>query len=102
MTAPGFPSGHSFSAVLCFGLLAYLIVPKMHTRTWKIVVIVAAVGIILFIGFSRIFVGDHYPSDVLAGYGLGIAWGGLVYTTIELIAKSYKARKQSELAVKAK
>ena len=87
MTSPGFPSGHSFSAVLCFGLLAYLLAPKMPSRFWKAAVIVAAVLIILFIGFSRIFVGDHYLTDVLAGYGLGIAWAGLVYTSIELIPR---------------
>jgi undecaprenyl-diphosphatase len=50
------------------------------------VVIVAALLIILFIGFSRVFVGDHYPTDILAGYALGIAWAGLVYTTVELMA----------------
>ncbi|MBP7600126.1 MAG: phosphatase PAP2 family protein [Thermoflexales bacterium] len=87
MTVPGFPSGHSISAVMCFGLLAYLVVPFMRRRVWKAVVIAAAVGIILFIGFSRIFVGDHYLTDVLAGYALGIAWCGLAYTVIELLFK---------------
>jgi len=41
----------------------------------------------LFIGFSRIFVDDHYLLDVLAGYALGIAWSGLAYTLIELLFK---------------
>jgi undecaprenyl-diphosphatase len=52
-----------------------------------------AVFIMLYIGFSRVFIGDHYPSDILAGYGLGIAWGGLVYTTVELIAQRNRAHK---------
>ena len=43
--------------------------------------------IILFIGFSRLFVGDHYLMDVLAGYALGIAWCGLAYTAVELLFK---------------
>lgn len=85
MIHPGFPSGHSISAVMCYGLLAYLLAPKMASRFWKAVVIVAAVVIILFIGFSRIFVGDHYLTDVLAGYAIGFIWSGLVYTSIELI-----------------
>ncbi|MEO8611771.1 MAG: phosphatase PAP2 family protein [Chloroflexota bacterium] len=90
MTSPGFPSGHSFSAVLCFGFLAYLLLPKIPSLSGRLMVIAAAVLIILFIGFSRIFVGDHYPTDVLAGYGLGVAWGSLVYTALEIIAKRYR------------
>ncbi|MBP7687579.1 MAG: phosphatase PAP2 family protein [Thermoflexales bacterium] len=92
MTEPGFPSGHSISAVMCYGLLAYLIVPKIASRFWKAVVIVTAGVIILYIGFSRLFVGDHYLTDVLAGYGLGVAWSGLVYTLVEVFAQKLKAR----------
>jgi len=87
MTAPGFPSGHSIAAVMCFGLLAYLIAPKMPSRFWKAVVIVTAGLVILFIGFSRMFVGDHYLTDVLAGYGLGVALCGLVFTLVEVISR---------------
>jgi undecaprenyl-diphosphatase len=88
MTAPSFPSGHSMSAVMCYGLLAYLLMPRIHSRPGKALVIVVAVLVILFIGYSRIFIGDHYPTDVLAGYALGVAWSGFVYTLVELI--SYK------------
>ena len=98
MTSPGFPSGHSFGAVLCYGLLAYLLAPKMTSRVWKAVVIAAALLIILYVGFSRVFVGDHYPTDVVAGYGLGIAWGGLVYTTVELVFQR-RAKKREEIGV---
>jgi undecaprenyl-diphosphatase len=94
MTEPGFPSGHSIAAVMCFGLLAYLIVPKISSRFWKAVVIVTAGLIILFIGFSRLFVGDHYLTDVLAGYALGVALCGSVYTLVEVIAKKME-HKQS-------
>jgi undecaprenyl-diphosphatase len=85
MTSPGFPSGHAISAVMCFGLLAYLLVPKTRSGFRKAVIIVLAVLAILLIGVSRVFMGDHYLSDVLAGYALGIAWSGLVYTAVELI-----------------
>ena len=85
MTSPGFPSGHVIAAVMCYGLLAYLLIPKSSSRFWKIAISVMAGLIILYIGVSRLFVGDHYLSDVLAGYALGIAWSGLVYTVIELI-----------------
>ena len=87
MPSPGFPSGHSISAVLCYGVLAYFIAPRLASQFWRLVVILAAVLIILFIGYSRVFVGDHYPIDVLAGYAVGTFWAGLVYTSAELIAR---------------
>ncbi len=87
LTVPGFPSGHSFSAVVCYGFLAYLLVPKMRSGFWKFVVIALAVFIMCYVGFSRVFVGDHFLMDVLAGYALGIAWSGLVYTSAELFAR---------------
>lgn len=86
MTAPSFPSGHSLSAVMCFGLLAYLVLPKISSPFWKAVVILLTLAAIIYAGYSRIFVGDHFPTDVIAGYGLGLAWSGLVYTIIEMIA----------------
>ena len=80
---PSFPSGHAMSALICYGLLAYLLVPKMPSRFWKWAVVIVAAVIILFDGFSRVFQGNHYLTDVLAGYALGLAWAGLVYTLIE-------------------
>jgi undecaprenyl-diphosphatase len=87
LPGPGFPSGHSASAILCYGLLAYLLVPKMPTRFWKAVIIILALFIMAYIGFSRVFVGDHYLTDVLAGYGMGLAWAGLIYTLVEKLFK---------------
>jgi membrane-associated phospholipid phosphatase len=80
---PSFPSGHTLTALLCYGLLAYLFVPKMPSRFWKWFFAIAMVFVIVFVGFSRLFLGGHYLTDVLAGYGLGLAWAGLVYTLIE-------------------
>ncbi|HSB01815.1 MAG TPA: phosphatase PAP2 family protein [Anaerolineales bacterium] len=82
-TIPSFPSGHAMSAMICYGFLAYLLVPKMPSRFWKWAVAIAALLVILFDGFSRIFQGNHYLTDVVSGYALGLAWAGLVYTLIE-------------------
>ncbi len=86
MTAPGFPSGHAISAIMCYGLLAYLIAPQARSHRGKAAIIALALLVILLIGFSRLFIGDHYLTDVLAGLALGIAWSGLVYTGIERAA----------------
>ena len=94
---PGYPSGHATTVVVFFGLLAYLMVPKMPSAFWKIFVVAAALLTIGFVGFSRIFTGGHYLTDVLAGYALGIAWSGLVYTLIEIFfqkIRSYNVKKE--------
>jgi len=91
-TIPSFPSGHAMSALICYGFLAYLLVPKMPSRFWKWTVGIAALLIVLFDGFSRVFQGGHYLTDVLAGYALGLAWAGLVYTVIEGIFMKRKIK----------
>ncbi|HEX8993472.1 MAG TPA: phosphatase PAP2 family protein [Anaerolineales bacterium] len=93
---PGFPSGHAISVVVCYGLLAYLLAPKMPSLFWKIVVSAAAVLIMAFVGFSRIFTGGHYLTDILAGYAVGIAWSALVYTLIEQYFQKRRMRNVKE------
>jgi undecaprenyl-diphosphatase len=88
LSDPSFPSGHAFSAVLCYGLLAYLLVPKMPSLFWKWFTVIMAVVVIAFIGYSRLMLGGHYVSDVAAGYALGLAWAGLIYTLIERFVTS--------------
>lgn len=83
VTDYSFPSGHAISAVLCYGLLAYLFIPKMPSLFWKWVVAIAAIVTVAFIGFSRLYLGGHYLTDILAGYSLGIAWAALVFTLVE-------------------
>lgn len=87
---PGFPSGHAIAAVVCFGLVGYLLAPKMPSLFWKTFVTVATVLLILFIGFSRIFTGGHYLTDILAGYAVGIAWFGAAYTLIEIYYHTHR------------
>jgi undecaprenyl-diphosphatase len=84
-TIPSFPSGHAMSLIICFGFLAYLLVPRMPSRFWKWTLAIVLTLVILFGGFSRVFHGNHYLTDVLAGYALGLAWAALVYTVIENI-----------------
>ena len=81
---PGFPSGHAIGVVIFYGFLAYLLAPNIQSSFWKVVVIATAILIILFVGFSRVFTGGHYLTDVLAGYAVGIAWFGMIFTLLEL------------------
>jgi len=69
-----FPSGHALMSVTFYGLLIY-IVWKTVKRIWlKWMLVVVLVFLILIIGFSRIYLRVHYPSDVLAGFATGFLW----------------------------
>ncbi len=91
LTVPGFPSGHAIGVIVFYGLVAYLLAPHMPSRFWKAFVLVVAVLIMLYVGFSRVFTGGHFLTDVLAGYGVGLAWSGLFYSFVELY---YQRRRQ--------
>lgn len=69
-----FPSGHAFFAASFFGGLAALVAGRVRSRTLRALVWIVAVGLILLIGMSRVYLGVHYPSDVFAGYMAAVVW----------------------------
>ena len=69
-----FPSGHSVFAVVLYGTLIYLEIRHLPDTRGRIAIIVSAIALIFGIGYSRIYLGVHYPSDVLAGYLVGTVW----------------------------
>ena len=69
-----FPSGHAFASFCFFGIMALVIMTRMKNRAIKFIVLVTTIFLILTIGLSRIYLGVHYPSDVLAGYAVGLIW----------------------------
>jgi undecaprenyl-diphosphatase len=72
--SPSFPSGHALTAAAVYGTLAFLVVRVERTRRMRRVTVAGAGFLILGIGFSRLYLGVHYPSDVIAGYLAGFAW----------------------------
>lgn len=69
-----FPSGHSLGAFCFFGILAWLVSTRLENRITRILVRALAIILILLIGFSRIYLGVHYPSDVIGGYSAALVW----------------------------
>jgi membrane-associated phospholipid phosphatase len=66
-------SGHAFFALTIYGMLAYLLSrdapPRRRWQYWG-----ATLMVILLVGFSRVFLGVHYPSDVVAGFLVALPW----------------------------
>ncbi len=74
-----FPSGHATSGFIFYGLLAYLVWKSEIPTVYKYITGCLLVLFSILIGFSRIYLRVHYPSDVLAGFCIGFAW--LLLTT---------------------
>ncbi len=68
-----FPSGHSLNGIVCYGILIFLIRRNCSSRKAANILTVLLTALILLIGWSRIFCGVHYVTDVLGGWSLGIA-----------------------------
>lgn len=76
-TAPpsySFPSGHAVASFCFFAQLAVVFTPRIRSSLARVLVWFAAAVLITGIGFSRIYLGVHYTTDVIAGYALAAAW----------------------------
>jgi undecaprenyl-diphosphatase len=72
--SPSFPSGHALYAASVFGGLAVLLTARIRNRLPQLAIWFVATLVILLVGVSRVYLGVHYPSDVLAGYAIGAIW----------------------------
>jgi undecaprenyl-diphosphatase len=73
-----FPSGHSIMSACFYGVVAAILTTRMKSRRAKIAIWTAAALLAVAVGFSRVYLGVHYPSDVLAGYAAAAIWVGTV------------------------
>lgn len=69
-----FPSGHSMASMAFYGLIIYFIYKNIKNKTVRNSICIALSALIFFIGISRIYLGVHYASDVLAGFLISIAY----------------------------
>lgn len=76
-SAYGFPSGHTTMSVVLYGFLAILIVRQI-AAVWRWGLVSSVVLIAFIIGFSRLYLGAHWLSDVLGGYFIGTSWTAIV------------------------
>lgn len=82
-----FPSGHAMSSAIVYGTVAYL-AARLHRRRWaRWLVMLFAFLVIVLISLSRMYLGVHYPSDVVAGVVVGLAWAAFCMATLEAIQR---------------
>jgi undecaprenyl-diphosphatase len=91
-----FPSGHAMSATIVYSTVAYLAARLQRTRAARVAISLVATVVIVLICLSRLYLGVHYPSDVLAGIIVGLAWAGFCMATLEAI-QLYARRNAPQL-----
>jgi membrane protein DedA with SNARE-associated domain len=87
-TSYSFPSGHAMESFVVYGMLAYFAVLALKTWRARTAVAFASTLLVLLIGLSRMYLGVHYFSDVVAGYAAGGVWLSALITGAEAIRRA--------------
>ncbi|GAA3634390.1 phosphatase PAP2 family protein [Microlunatus ginsengisoli] len=80
-TSPSFPSGHALNNTVVACLVAYLLLLHLASLLARIITVTLAVVWFVAIGLTRVFLGYHWLTDVMAGWLLGLAWTAMVITS---------------------
>lgn len=95
--SPSFPSGHSLNALVIAGIVAYLLLLREHSRRTRILTVTVAVLFSVTMGLSRVFLGHHWFTDVLAAWLLGAGWLAAVITAHRLYLTATKRTVAGEI-----
>lgn len=87
-----YPSGHALGSMVLYGFLSYLLA-SLYPQHAKAFYWIAAV-LIIAIGFSRLYLGVHWPTDIIAGYGIGFLWISVCIALLRLQQRKGKAARR--------
>jgi undecaprenyl-diphosphatase len=96
VVSSSFPSGHAMSASVVYFTVAYLAGRLQRNAHARMLTMVCAMAIVVMIAVSRVYLGVHYPSDVLAGVTIGLAWAGFCMAILEA-AQLYAKRNAPQM-----
>ncbi|MCU1522986.1 MAG: Undecaprenyl-diphosphatase [Arthrobacter sp.] len=93
-----FPSGHALNSVVIAGIVAYLVILRLKTPRSRVLTAALAAVFALTMGLSRVYLGHHWLTDVVAAWALGLAWLALIITAHRLYLTVRRQRTPSATA----
>ncbi|MFI6042593.1 phosphatase PAP2 family protein [Nocardia sp. NPDC051321] len=94
-TNQSYPSGHSLGSAVVLGVLAVLAVQHARRRGQRVAVLAAAVCAVAAIGWSRLYLGVHWPTDILAGWSVGALWLAVCLIVYRWVGRSRPQPRQA-------
>lgn len=83
-TSPSFPSGHTLNATVITAVLVYLLLRRLDAAWARTATVASGAVFVVSMGLSRVFLGHHWLTDVVAGWALGLGWAAAVITAHRL------------------
>jgi undecaprenyl-diphosphatase len=96
VASPSFPSGHALTSAVIYLTLASLLARLIRERRVKVYVVAVALALTAVVGFTRVYLGVHYPSDVVAGWAVGLAWAVFCGTVAAWLQRRGTVEKPNE------
>jgi membrane-associated phospholipid phosphatase len=87
LTSYSFPSGHAMGSTLLYGMLAAIVIGHTRDGQLRALAIAVASSVVAMICFSRIYLGVHYLSDVIAGFLAGVVWLGACLVAVAALQR---------------
>lgn len=87
LSSYSFPSGHVAGTTLLYGVATAFLVTHLQAWQWRVLVVLLAMLMISLVALSRLYLGVHYVSDVLAAFAEGVAWLALCFTLLNALRR---------------
>ena len=87
LSNPSFPSGHTMMATIIYGFIATYLMLRIASWPWRFLLAAITILLVFSVALSRMYLGAHYLSDVLAAMAAGSAWVALCLTAVETLRR---------------